>query len=227
VYAIGVIVALLLAGHLSDLYGRRRLLLPSLGITIVSAVVFLASKGLPALLVARLLNGISIGIVASTATAYLAELHAIGRPRATAGKARLTASAVNIGGLGVGALVAGILAQWVPYPLTVPYLVFLGALLLGTIGVALIPETRESPKPRPRYRPQHLSVPRDERSRYFAAALSTFVAFARMACSPGSPAVPNRHASPSIPRARGRRRRRNVYGGRCRAIPDRSLAGFP
>jgi hypothetical protein len=120
----------------------------------------------------------SIGIVASTATAYLAELHAIGRPRATAGKARLTASAVNIGGLGVGALVAGILAQWVPYPLTVPYLVFLGALLLGTIGVALIPETRESPKPRPRYRPQHLSVPRDERSRYFAAALSTFVAFA-------------------------------------------------
>jgi MFS family permease len=177
-YAIGVIVALLLAGHLSDLYGRRRLLLPSLGITIVSAVVFLASKSLQALLVARLLNGISIGIVASTATAYLAELHAVGRPRATARKAQLTASAVNVGGLGVGALVAGILAQWVAHPLTVPYLVFLGALLLATIGVAVTPETRESPKPRPRYRPQRLSVPRDERSRYFAAALSTFVAFA-------------------------------------------------
>jgi MFS family permease len=178
IYAIGVIVALLLAGHLSDLYGRRRLLLPSLGITIVSAVVFLASKSLQVLLVARLLNGISIGIVASTATAYLAELHAVGRPRATARKAQLTASAVNVGGLGVGALVAGILAQWVAHPLTVPYLVFLGALLLATIGVAVTPETRESPKPRPRYRPQRLSVPRDERSRYFAAALSTFVAFA-------------------------------------------------
>src|SRR5579864_7400160 len=34
VYAIGVIAALLLAGHLSDLYGRRRLLLPAVGITI-------------------------------------------------------------------------------------------------------------------------------------------------------------------------------------------------
>jgi MFS family permease len=107
VYAIGVIVALLLGGHLSDLYGRRRLLLPSVGIAIASAVVFLLSKSLPGLLTARLISGIAIGIVASTATAYLAELHAVGRPRAAAQKAQLTASAVNVGGLAVGALVTG------------------------------------------------------------------------------------------------------------------------
>jgi MFS family permease len=178
VYAIGVIGALLFGGHLSDLYGRRRLLLPSVGIAIASAVVFLASKSLPGLLVARLISGLSIGIVASTATAYLAELHAVGRPQATAAKAQLTASAVNVGGLGVGALAAGIFAQWVARPLTVPYLVFLAVLVLGAIGVALAPETREGSKPRPRYRPQHLSVPQGERSRYFAAALSTFMAFA-------------------------------------------------
>jgi MFS family permease len=99
VYAIGVIAALLLAGHLSDLYGRRRLLLPAVGITILSAVVFLASKSLAALLIGRLLNGISIWIVASTATAYLAELHAVGRPEADASRATLTASAANVGGL--------------------------------------------------------------------------------------------------------------------------------
>src|SRR6476659_2025315 len=58
VYAIGVIGALLLAGHLSDVYGRLRLLLPALGIAIASAVVFLASKSLPGLLIARLINGI-------------------------------------------------------------------------------------------------------------------------------------------------------------------------
>jgi MFS family permease len=178
VYAVGVIAALLLAGHLSDLYGRRRLLLPAVGISVVSAIVFLASKSLAGLLVARLINGISIGIVASTATAYLAELHARGRPRATARKAQLTASAVNIGGLAVGALVAGLLAQWVAHPLTVPYFVFLAALVLGAIGVALAPETREAAKPAPRYRPQRLSIPPAERGRYFAAALSTFVAFA-------------------------------------------------
>ena len=178
VYAVGVIGALLLAGHLSDFYGRRRLLLPSLGIAIASAVVFLVSKSLPGLLVARLVTGISIGIAASTATAYIAELHASGQPQAAPGKAQLTASAVNVGGLGVGALVAGVLAQWVPHPLTVSYLVFLGALLLAAIGVAFAPETREAPKPRPRYRPQHLSIPQSERGLYFAAALSTFVAFA-------------------------------------------------
>lgn len=180
VYAVGVIAALLLAGHLSDLYGRRRLLLPAVGVSIVSAIIFLASKSLAALLIARLVNGISIGVVASTATAYLAELHAVGRPRATARMAQLTASAVNVGGLGIGALVAGVLAQWVAHPLTVPYFVFLGALVLAAIGVALAPETREGAKPPPRYRPQRLSIPHAERSRFFAAALSAFVAFAAM-----------------------------------------------
>ena len=178
VYAIGVIAALLLAGHLSDLYGRRRLLLPAVGITVLSAVVFLASKSLAALLIGRLLNGISIGIVASTATAYLAELNAVGRPQASERRATLTAAAVNTGGLATGPLVAGVLAQWVAHPLTVPYLVYLGALLLGAIGVALAPETREASRPSPPYRPQTLHVPPAARTRYFAAALSTFVAFA-------------------------------------------------
>src|SRR6201987_4776252 len=87
VYAVGVIAALLLAGHLSDLYGRGRLLLPAVGVAIASAVVFLVSKSLAGLLIARLLNGFAIGIVASTATAWLAELHAVGRPQASAGRA--------------------------------------------------------------------------------------------------------------------------------------------
>ncbi len=178
VYAIGVIGALLLAGHLSDWYGRRRLLLPSLGIAILSALVFLASKSLGALLVARLIDGISVGMVVSAATAYLTELDAAGRPEASRGRAQLTTSAINVGGLGVGALAAGVLAQWVAHPLTVPYLVFLVALVLGAIGIAVAPETHEGPRPRPRYRPQRLSVPHDERSRFFAAALSTFMAFA-------------------------------------------------
>ena len=178
VYAVGVIAALLLAGHLSDLYGRRRLLLPAVGISIVSAIVFLASKSLAGLLVGRFINGISIGIVASTATAYLAELHAIGRPQATARKAQLTASAVNIGGLAVGALVAGLLAQWVAHPLTVPYLVFLARFCSARSGSRSL-RRRARPRNRSRrYRPQRLSIPQAERGRYFAAALSTFVAFA-------------------------------------------------
>jgi MFS family permease len=145
-----------------------------------SAIVFLTSKSLAGLLVGRLLNGVAIGIVVSTATAYLTELHAVGRPDASPRRAQLTASAIPVGGIGLGALLAGILAQWVAHPLTVPFLVFLAALLLGTIGVALSPETREGPKPRPRYRPQRVSVPHDERSTFVAAALSAFMAFATL-----------------------------------------------
>ena len=189
VYAVGVIGSLLLGGHLSDWYGRRRLLLPSLGVAIVSAIVFLVSKSLAGLVVGRLLNGIAIGIIVSTATAYLTELHAVGRPQATARTAQLTASAIPVGGIGLGALLAGIFAQWVAHPLTVPYLVLLAALVLGTIGVALSPETREGPKPRPRYRPQRVSVPPDERSRFFAAALSAFMAFATLGLFTGLAAV--------------------------------------
>jgi MFS family permease len=58
-YAIGVIGALALAGHLSDWYGRRRMLIPAAGFTIASAIVFLTWKGLPGLLLARVLSGIS------------------------------------------------------------------------------------------------------------------------------------------------------------------------
>ena len=108
VYAIGVIGALLLAGHLSDWYGRRHLLLPALGIAIVSAIVFLASKSLSGLLVARLIkrnldrdrpddgNGLPRG----TGRGRSSE-------KATPRKTQLTASAVKVGGLGIGALAAG------------------------------------------------------------------------------------------------------------------------
>ena len=190
VYAVGVIGALLLGGHLSDWYGRRRLLLPALG-TRDRQRDRLSGVEEPrgASLVGRLLNGVAIGIVVSTATAYLTELHAVGRPDATARRAQLTASAIPVGGIGLGALLAGILAQWVAHPLTVPFLVFLAALLLGTIGVALSPETREGPRPRPRYRPQRVSVPHDERSTFFAAALSAFMAFATLGLFTGLAAL--------------------------------------
>src|ERR1700745_412016 len=56
VYAVGVIAALLLGGDLSDLYGRRRLLVPAVAISAVSAGVFLATKSLAGLLIARLVN---------------------------------------------------------------------------------------------------------------------------------------------------------------------------
>jgi MFS family permease len=179
-YAIGVIGALALAGHLSDWYGRRRLLIPAAGFTIASAIVFLTWNALPGLLLARVLSGISFAVTTSTATAYLAELDARHRPDAPGTRAELTATSVNMGGLGVGALVAGLLAQWVGDPLTVPYVAFLVAACLAVVAVAVSPETRAAVRPRPRYRPQRVSVPAAARGEFLAAALSAFTVFAAL-----------------------------------------------
>lgn len=176
-YAVGVVAALLTAGHISDWHGRRRVLLPAVALSIVSAVLFLAWRDTAGLIVARIVNGLSVGVVAATATAWLAELHAAARPEASARRAQLTATAVNVGGLGLGPLVSGFLAQWVGAPLTVSYVVFLVALLVALVVAALSPETRERPVPRPAYRVQRVSVPAESRGAFMAAAAGAFLAF--------------------------------------------------
>lgn len=179
-YAVGVVGSLFLAGHVSDWHGRRRVLLPALATAILSAIVFLVWTDLWALFLGRLLNGIAIGAVTATATAYLAELHAQHRPDASVRRAQTVATAANLGGIGTGPLVAGALAQWVSSPLDVPYAVSLVALVIGFVAILLSPETKERPVPMPAYRPQRVAVPAAARSQFFAAALGALLAFAAL-----------------------------------------------
>src|SRR5262249_14407379 len=46
VYVVGVVVSLILAGHISDWYGRRIVLVAALALAIAAAIVFIASKSL-------------------------------------------------------------------------------------------------------------------------------------------------------------------------------------
>ena len=82
VYAVALVISLLLAGHLSDWFGRRRMLICAGAFLVASALVFLAWKSVGGLLVARALTGVGIGMTLGTATAYLQELHARHLPRA-------------------------------------------------------------------------------------------------------------------------------------------------
>ncbi|MFD1120671.1 MFS transporter [Sphaerisporangium aureirubrum] len=177
-YAVGVVVSLFLAGHLSDRFGRRRVLLPAVVIEVAAAVMFLTSTSLGVLIVARAVTGLGIGMVTATATAYLTDLHTAARPRAGRGRADLVATAANMGGFAVGSLASGVLAQYVDGPLRTPYLVFLGLLVVAAAGVVLVPETVSPVAPRPPYRPQRVSVPAEHRPAYFAAASAAFTTFA-------------------------------------------------
>ncbi|WP_433273458.1 MFS transporter [Pseudonocardia xinjiangensis] len=176
-YAIGVVTSLLLAGHVSDWLGRKRVLIAALAVLTVSALIFLIWHALPALLVARLLCGLGVGMVTATATAFLNELHAAGRPDSGQGRFELVSTAANIGGLGVGPLVSGYLAQFVAAPLRTPFAVFTVLLLLSIVAVSLSPETVQRPAERPRYHPQRVTADHGDRAGFVAAAAGAFLSF--------------------------------------------------
>ncbi|HLU55516.1 MAG TPA: MFS transporter [Pseudonocardia sp.] len=175
-YAVGVLASLFLAGHVSDWVGRRRMLVPAVLVNVLAATIFLEWTSLPALLVARFVSGISIGMLTATATAHLAELHMAARPGAARTRADVVATAANLGGIGLGPLVAGLLAQYAGAPLHLPYLVFEVLMLVAALALTLVPETVEPW--RVAYRPQRVSVPHADRARYFAAAAAALVQFA-------------------------------------------------
>ncbi|MEO7753120.1 MAG: MFS transporter [Terracoccus sp.] len=177
-FAVGVMLSLYLVGHLSDTVGRRPLVLFAIVTEVASATIFLSSAALPALLVARLLCGIGVGALAATATAHLGELHLADRPDERTGRPATVAGLANIGGLALGPLVGGLLAELAPAPLRLPYAVFLVLLLVAAAAVALVPETVERPRTRPAYRPQRVVVPRESRSAFAAAGAAAFTAFA-------------------------------------------------
>jgi MFS family permease len=59
-YAVGVALSLFLVGHISDWYGRRRVVLPALLLNVGAGIVFLLWPALPGLLVARVISGLGI-----------------------------------------------------------------------------------------------------------------------------------------------------------------------
>jgi MFS family permease len=190
-YAVGVVASLFLAGHLSDWAGRRRMVLLAVLTNMLSGVLFLTWPATAGLIAARLVSGVSIGMLTATATAYLSELHATARPNtgsasprgddppstprrgaSSAGQARseLVSTGANLGGIGLGPLLAGLLAQYAGHPLVIPYLVSEALMLVGAAALALAPETARRPRPRPAYRPQRVSVPAAHRPVFLAAA---------------------------------------------------------
>ena len=177
-YAVGVMLSLYLAGHVSDWLGRRRMLLVAVAISILSAVMFLLWPESVGLIAARLVNGVSIGILSATATAHLGELRAIARPKENAVVATSVAGAANLGGLALGPLIGGLLAEFLPDPLVLPHVIFLVLLIIGALALLAVPETVIAPQAPPRYRPQKLSVPRANRSIFLVAAFGAFAGFA-------------------------------------------------
>ena len=174
VYAFAVIGVLLLMGNSSDAVGRRAVLLSGLGFAAASAVCFLCATGLGWLYAGRLLSGLSAGLFTGAATAYVMEL----APYGGASRATFVATAANMGGLGCGPLLAGVLAQYAAWPLYLPFAVHL-ALVAGSAAVlSRLSETVREREPWSTVRPQRPALPAPVRAVFGPAAIASFVGFA-------------------------------------------------
>ena len=176
VYAAGILVSLLLVGHLSDWYGRRALLIPASLTALVATLVFAFSSSLPALFVGRVVTGVALGAAIAAASAYLTDLDTVAGAAPTR-RAQIVATVANVGGLAVGPLVAGLLVEYVTPDPRMVFVPFAVLLVLAVVGIAFAPEVRPLPVPRPRYRPQRLALPTAARAQFSAALTGDFLIF--------------------------------------------------
>ncbi len=147
IFAAGTIITLLAERSIAARFGRRGAMLGGVATMMVAAGLLAVWKDLPGLLIGRLLTGVAIGLAAGVAIPYLIELRLRADPNASPVGARNLGTAVNVGALGLGPLVAGCLAQWATQPLTLPYLVMIVLGAVALIGLAAAPETG-TPAPR-------------------------------------------------------------------------------
>ncbi|WP_144778249.1 MFS transporter [Marinobacter maritimus] len=172
-YAFGVIAALVTTGRWSDQLGRRPLLLGGLMCSIISDLVFWQADGLAMILAGRVLSGLSAGIFTGTATVAVLEL----APPHWRERATFIATAVNMGGLGLGPMLAGALSQYLPSPLALTYLIHIALATLALICVWWAPETVKKPT-HPKLSLQRLNVPAEVRGVFVPAAIAGFAGFA-------------------------------------------------
>ncbi|MDX3413276.1 MFS transporter [Streptomyces sp. MD20-1-1] len=139
---VGAAGAFLGLGHLSDRLGRRRIVVPALLVGIVASLVLIVWRDLPGLIAGRVLNGVGLGLMASTATTYLHDLHHEARPERTGSVVPgIVATAANLGGLASGPLIAGAVAEWLPAPLITAQVIFTLAMAVCLALVLCTPET--------------------------------------------------------------------------------------
>jgi len=170
-YAGGVLFALLAFGRWSDAIGRRPVLLAGVVFAVASAAVFLVAHSVSMLLVGRVLSGLSAGIFTGTATAAVIEA----APDNWRTRAAAVATVANIGGLGTGPLLAGLLVEYAPGPLHLSFIVHIVLALLAGAAVLIVPETSQRTGS---IGVQRLSVPAEVRTVFVIAALAAFAGFA-------------------------------------------------
>ena len=170
VYVAVLVPSLLVAGPLSDAVGRRAVLLPAFALAGLGSLVFALAPSTEWLFVARALQGLAVGAASAPLTAALTELEPTGNRR----KAALVSTVASVGGLGLGPVLGGLLAQYAPAPHVLPFVAEIALLVPAAAVIATLPETTA----RTRWQPRRPAVPVGMKGEFATSGAACFLAFA-------------------------------------------------
>ena len=126
IYALAVLAALLTVGSLSDYVGRRPVLLSAIVIQAAGLVVLSQANGVLELVIGRILQGLATGAAAGAVGAGMLDLD---RARGT-----LANAIAPVTGTATGALLSGLLVEYLPAPTRLVYLVLLAIVVAQGVG---------------------------------------------------------------------------------------------
>lgn len=143
VYALGLAPALAFAGPAADRWGRRWVAIPAALLSVLASVLYVGAQDSELLLyVVRLVQGAGAGATFSVGSAWLVECALRDGKRSGPRTAAVTMTA----GFGIGPAMAGVIGEWGPWPLVLPYLLHAGGLLLAVVAAWTVTETLKRPR---------------------------------------------------------------------------------
>jgi MFS family permease len=171
VYAFAALAAVLVSGRISDVVGRKPVLVGAIIAMIVGLGVFLVADNMALLLVARTIHGAAVGSIVVAAAAALLDL----RPLHGLRSGQLSGVSFNIG-MTVAIVGSSVLAQYAPHPLRTPYAVVAVVCVIVGLGVIALrePHTSRSAGPIRISRP---AVPQEIRSDFWFSALGAMASW--------------------------------------------------
>lgn len=174
VYMVGVLAAFLFLGRLSDHLGPIAVLKAGCALLLAGLLISACSPGVRALAGGRAVIGIASGMITTAATLGLFALEPGGVRHAS-----LVASTTTMAGFGLGPFASGLLAQFAPAPLVIPYIAIIVPVAVIFCWLLAVRIPRPQQQGRAFSFLPHLGLPRVAvRPGFLVAALAVFSAYA-------------------------------------------------